>query len=278
MLVFNSLYQLAICCTVTSMRLVRYGDIGEERPGVLLSNGDLMDVHCFVRDYDREFFESGGVDSLKQWFVSGATGSFKIGGAPRLAPPVEFANSRLHHVSNEGGCDLVVRSREVEAYGAYDSVTPRSWSECRLESVSIACVVISPKHENFHLESHLAGCMAMLCFQFDSGDLCCGCGSELLTMDELGEHPLSQRVARYWARLNHHTSSLGWYSDIKLCMPTIIEEVLSSHDVRAGDVIALTNTLCGDRGLANTVELHKGDLIECEVEGLGGVRHRFVAA
>ena len=48
------------------MKLLRMGEIGKERPAVLLPDGRVVDVSSEVRDYDGSFFESGGVDQLRK--------------------------------------------------------------------------------------------------------------------------------------------------------------------------------------------------------------------
>ena len=37
------------------MKLVRFGEKGLEKPGVLSSGGEILDVSGFVRDYDEAF-------------------------------------------------------------------------------------------------------------------------------------------------------------------------------------------------------------------------------
>ncbi|MBO9625294.1 MAG: fumarylacetoacetate hydrolase family protein [Microbacterium sp.] len=46
------------------MRLVRLGDAGFEKPGILTDDGTVVDVSDLVRDFDEAFFGSGMLDSL----------------------------------------------------------------------------------------------------------------------------------------------------------------------------------------------------------------------
>lgn len=39
------------------MKLIRFGAINEEKPGVLLADGTKLDVSAFVKDYDEAFLE-----------------------------------------------------------------------------------------------------------------------------------------------------------------------------------------------------------------------------
>ncbi len=48
------------------MKLLRFGDFGKEKPGVLLNN-EIIDVSSFGEDYDEHFFASDGIIRLNQW-------------------------------------------------------------------------------------------------------------------------------------------------------------------------------------------------------------------
>ena len=66
------------------MKLIRFGEVGRERPGVLLNDGTRVDVSGLLRDYDEAFFGGDGLTALAAWLkANGAT-------APRVA-----ANTRL---------------------------------------------------------------------------------------------------------------------------------------------------------------------------------------
>lgn len=53
------------------MKLVRFGDQGGERPGVLAADGTLLDAGAIVHDYDARFFAEGGLDTLAQAVAAG---------------------------------------------------------------------------------------------------------------------------------------------------------------------------------------------------------------
>jgi len=38
------------------MRLIRFGELGQEKPGVLLKDGSRIDASAFGSDYDEAFF------------------------------------------------------------------------------------------------------------------------------------------------------------------------------------------------------------------------------
>ena len=48
------------------MKLIRFGEIGEEKPGVLDTHGKRRDLSKLFKDWDREFFQKGGVAKLAE--------------------------------------------------------------------------------------------------------------------------------------------------------------------------------------------------------------------
>ena len=49
------------------MKLIRFGECGGERPGILLSDGKRLDVSSFGEDWDEAFFGSDGLARLGVW-------------------------------------------------------------------------------------------------------------------------------------------------------------------------------------------------------------------
>ena len=47
------------------MKLVRFGNRGQEKPGIVIADGRIKDVSAHVRDYDHAFFSGGGLESLR---------------------------------------------------------------------------------------------------------------------------------------------------------------------------------------------------------------------
>ena len=68
------------------MKLIRFGERGNERPGLLLDDGTRVDVSASGMDYDEEFFAGDGVERLRRWAEMNAADvprrhSFQIGRA-----------------------------------------------------------------------------------------------------------------------------------------------------------------------------------------------------
>lgn len=47
------------------MKLVRFGPRGQEKPGLVMADGRVKDISAHVRDYDHDFFATGGLERLR---------------------------------------------------------------------------------------------------------------------------------------------------------------------------------------------------------------------
>jgi 2,4-diketo-3-deoxy-L-fuconate hydrolase len=70
------------------MKLVRFGEKGLEKPGVLSSGGEILDVSGFVRDYDEAFFASDGINQLANWLKQNESSAPRRTSDIRLGAPV----------------------------------------------------------------------------------------------------------------------------------------------------------------------------------------------
>ena len=67
------------------MKLIRFGEPGSERPGLLSSDGARVDASSFGEDYGEAFFAADGLQRLERWAAQHA------GSAPRVAESVRWA-------------------------------------------------------------------------------------------------------------------------------------------------------------------------------------------
>lgn len=66
------------------MKLVRFGELGKEKPGVLSAQGEVLDVSPWFSDFDEAFFASGGINQL----TSNIADAPKAPSGVRLGAPV----------------------------------------------------------------------------------------------------------------------------------------------------------------------------------------------
>ena len=70
------------------MRLIRFGDPGDERPGLIRPDGRRVDASGFGADYDEAFFGSDGLERLGGWLAGPGARAPVVGDDVRLGPPI----------------------------------------------------------------------------------------------------------------------------------------------------------------------------------------------
>ena len=70
------------------MKLIRFGEINNEKPGLLLPDGMKIDVSKFVKDYDEHFFGNQGIEKLNNWLEKNHDSCPVIQNDVRLGPPL----------------------------------------------------------------------------------------------------------------------------------------------------------------------------------------------
>jgi len=70
------------------MKLIRTGEAGREKPGVLLEDGTRVDVSGFGADYDEAFFAGDGVSKLRNWVAAHRGSAPRVSSAVRFGPPI----------------------------------------------------------------------------------------------------------------------------------------------------------------------------------------------
>src|SRR5512139_769572 len=70
------------------MKLIRFGQPDNEKPGIELQDGSRIDTSAFGEDYTGQFLASGGVNRLATWLKSNQASCPVIKSSERLGPPV----------------------------------------------------------------------------------------------------------------------------------------------------------------------------------------------
>jgi len=70
------------------MKLIRFGNKGNEKPGVQLNDGTRIDVSRFGQDYTEEFFGGDGLEELKKWLELNKDNCPTISNNERLGSPL----------------------------------------------------------------------------------------------------------------------------------------------------------------------------------------------
>lgn len=72
------------------MRLLRFGERGRERPGILNNDGEIIDLSDVVTDLDRRFYAEGGIDFVAAERAAGRLDTLPVVpvDSTRIGPPV----------------------------------------------------------------------------------------------------------------------------------------------------------------------------------------------
>lgn len=70
------------------MKLIRFGNPGQEKPGLILDDGRRIDASGFGEDYNEAFFGGDGLERLAAWASENADSAPVVDAAVRLGPPL----------------------------------------------------------------------------------------------------------------------------------------------------------------------------------------------
>ncbi len=284
------------------MKLVRFGDAGQERPGLWIEdalgpgragildvNGMAFDIH----DYDRHFFAHGGLARLGA-LLAEAGRKIVPAGDVRLGPPVArpgkilcLGKNYAEHAKEFGGpvptVPVVFSKAGTSLAGPYDPIVLPPCAG-RVDGEAELALVIGRTAKRLRPDTAM-GCVAGYCvlndvtdrdaqkaglqwFYGKSFDTFCPLGPFLATADEIAD-PHALRIS---ARLNGRVLQDGTTADMIFRIPDILVHITAAVTLEPGDVIA-TGTPSGI-GSARTppLLLKPGDILETGVEGLGTQR------
>lgn len=278
------------------MKVCRFGECGAEKPAVLLSSSERIDVSSAFNDFDEDFFGAGGLLRLKEWLKHNAASAPRVPPHVRVAPPVARPskiicvglNYREHAAETSSPLPtepMIFAKATTAMCGAFDPVVlPRGGEKADWE-VELAVVIgrrASYVSENTALE-HVAGYCIMndvseRAFQKERGgqfikgkscDTFAPFGPFMATTDELPDtSSLALRLS-----LNGTTVQNGSTADMVFKVPFLVSYISQFMTLLPGDIIS-TGTPAGvGAGMKPPRFLKAGEVLEYSVEGLGSCRN-----
>jgi 2,4-didehydro-3-deoxy-L-rhamnonate hydrolase len=282
------------------MKLIRWGEAGKEKPGVLLKVGTRVDVSQFVPDYDERFFAEAGLDALRRWLDRNESTAPRISSSVRWGPPIcrpskiicIGLNYRDH--AAESGAEapaepVLFMKATTSLVGPNDPVMIPQNAEKLDWEVELA-VVIGKKATYIAKERALefvAGYAlhndySERSFQLERGgqwvkgksaDTFAPIGPFLATCDEV---PEPGRLGM-WLKVNDEFRQNSNTAEMIFDVPTIVSYVSEFMTLLPGDVIS-TGTPAGvGLGMHPPRYLKPGDVVDLGIEGLGESRQQVVA-
>lgn len=281
------------------MKLIRFGEVGNEKPGILTQEGRKVDVSQFNEDYDEVFFGTQGIERLHKWFIENKDKCPEIPKGVRLAAPV-YKPSKIICVglnyamhAKESGMKLpkepvLFYKSTTSVIGAFDKIIIPKGSKKTDWEVELA-VVIGKKAtyvEEDEAMNFVAGYMlhndvSERAFQLErEGQWLKGKGCDtfaplgpwLVTKDEITDpHQLD-----LWLKVNGKTMQSSNTSDLVFKIPTLVSYISQFMTLLPGDIIS-TGTPAGvGLGFNPPIYLKPGDVIELGIEGLGEARQEVI--
>lgn len=280
------------------MRLVRYGDAGREKPGLLDRHGALRDLSRILDDIAGEVLTAQGLQRLAA--LDAATLP-QVEGHPRLGAPVgrvgKIVCVGLNYADHaaESGQEVpeqpVLFMKATSAIvGAFDDVViPRAAAKTDWE-VELG-VVIGDAARDVPREralGHVAGYLIVndvseRAFQFEHGgqwvkgkscDTFAPLGPWLVTRDEI---PDPQNL-EMWLDVNGHRYQDGNTRTMIFDVAALVSYISRYMTLEPGDVISTGTPPGVGLGQKPPVYLKPDDVMELGIAGLGEQRQRVTAA
>lgn len=279
------------------MKLIRHGDIGRERPGLLLPDGARVDASSLGEDYTESFFETAGLDRLSRWASAYAAGAPKVPASVRWAAPLcrpskivciglnyrEHARETGSAIPSEPVVFLKATSAMVGPND--DLILPRGSQKTDWE-VELAVVIgrRASYVERDQALDYVAGYVlhndySEREFQFERGgqwdkgksaDTYGPIGPVLSTRDEVSD---PQNLS-LWLELNGECRQQGSTNDMIFGVAELVSYVSQFMSLLPGDIIS-TGTPAGV-GMGSKPQrfLRAGDVCRLGISGLGESQQR----
>ncbi|MGN6493493.1 MAG: fumarylacetoacetate hydrolase family protein [Agriterribacter sp.] len=283
------------------MKLIRFGQAGKEKPGVVLQDGKRIDVSAFGEDYTEQFFETDGLERLSKWLTDNAAKAPVVSNTERLGAPVVRPSKLicigLNYSDHAAESNMQLPTEPIIFFKATSAIVgpedaiviPKNSIKTDWE-VELA-VVIGKKAsyiEEKDAMNYVAGYMlhndySERAFQLErsgqwvkgkSCDTFAPLGPWLATKDEIKDVD----NLRLWLTVNGKTMQDGNSKNLIFKIPFLVAYLSQFMSLLPGDIIT-TGTPAGV-GLGQKPEpvyLKAGDVVELGIDGLGQAKQTLVA-
>lgn len=277
------------------VRLIRFGDPGAEKPGLILPDGARVDVSGFGEDYDEQFFATGGLKRLEDWMsmagqLPAADPNARLG--PPICRPSKLVCIGLNYAAHarESGMDpplepvLFFKATSAICGPNDDLILPGDKTDWEVELAVVIATRASCVPEEEAME-YVAGYVlhndySEREYQLERGgqwvkgkscDTFAPLGPWMATRDEIPDpHNLE-----LWLSVNGVLLQKSNTDDFIFGVPQLVSYISRFMTLLPGDVIS-TGTPAGvGLGLKPPRYLKPGDVVELGIDGLG--RSRQVA-
>jgi 2-keto-4-pentenoate hydratase/2-oxohepta-3-ene-1,7-dioic acid hydratase in catechol pathway len=281
------------------MKLIRFGNTGEEKPGIINKNGQRLDVSKFGEDYNEAFFEKDGIKRLITWLSKNIDNCPRISENERLGAPIcrpsKIVCVGLNYAKHARESGAQVPSEPVLFFksttaicGPYDDVIIPKGSQKTDWEVELA-VVIGKKASYVEEENAMDFVAGYVLhndisereFQLErqgqwvkgkSNDTFAPLGPWLTTRDEISD----PNNLNLWLKLNGKTMQESNTSDMVFKIPELVSYISQFMTLLPGDIISTGTPFGVGLGLNPQKYLVEGDVMELGVDGLGVAKQNVI--
>lgn len=275
------------------MKLVRFGQQGNEKPGVLI-NGKRWDISEFIKDYDQDFFANNGIEKLRAVVQNQLP---YVDPGERWACPVSrpskiiciglnyARHAKETHANIPKEPILFFKSTTSIAGPEDEIIIPKNSHKTDWE---VELAVVIGKRASYVEESEAMNYVSGYClhndvsereFQIERGgqwvkgkscDTFAPLGPWLVTKDEIQDI----NNLRLWLTVNGKIMQDGNTDDLIFKIPYLVSYISQFMTLLPGDIIS-TGTPSGVAlGMNPPVYLKAGDKIELGIDGLGAQKQQ----
>jgi 2-keto-4-pentenoate hydratase/2-oxohepta-3-ene-1,7-dioic acid hydratase in catechol pathway len=272
------------------MKLLRFGEFGKEKPGVLLNN-EMFDTSGFGEDYNEHFFDTDGLSRLSKWLIANHANLPKVKSGTRLgspfARPSKILCVGLNYKKHAKETNLPEPVEPIIFFKSTTALTgPNDGLIIPKNSVKtdweVELAVVIGKKTSYIEEKdaldHIAGfCLhndySERAFQLErsgqwtkgkSCDTFAPLGPYLVTKDEVDCNNL-----RMWLKVNGKMMQDSNTDDMVFNCAYLVSYISQFMTLLPGDVISTGTPEGVGMGLKPPAYLNAGDVIELGIEGLG---------
>ncbi len=280
------------------MRLVRFGPPRQEKPGVLLADGSRRDCSRLVRDYDRDFWNGGGLGELQRAVSKTGSELPVVPDSERWAAPVPRPGKviciGLNYSDHAKESGMEVPSEPIifmkaanTVVGPYDDLLIPRGSEKTDWEVELG-VIIGPDASYVRSPEAAAANIAGFAvshdvsereFQLERGgqwtkgkscDTFNPLGPWLVTPDEISD-PQNLDLT---LDVNGERRQTGSTRTMVFGAHFLVHYLSQFMTLEAGDLISTGTPPGVGLGMKPPAYLKEGDVVELEVQGLGRQRQQ----
>lgn len=274
------------------MKLIRYGEAGQEKPGLIVKE-KWYDASVVTKDYDENFFASGGLNKLEAAIKAGNLK--EISAEQRLGCPVKSPSKiiciGLNYAKHAKETNAPIPKEPILFFKAPSSIAgpndtviiPKNSKKTDWE---VELAVVIGKRANYVDEENAMDYVAGYCLHNDvserefqlerngqwvkgkSADTFAPLGPWLATKDEIDNvHNLN-----LWLKLNGKIMQNGNTNDLIFNIPQLVSYISQFMSLMPGDVISTGTPHGVGLGMNPPVYLKEGDVMELGIDGLGTQR------